>query len=375
MYTVILIFVSIVLLVFFAIQLLAMFALESDPEHDKMNWSELPKVSLLLAARNEENLIIRSLVSIAALNYPAEKLEVLIGDDNSNDNTNELVQNFIKGHPNFKLFKITKTKGKGRGKANVLAHLAHEANGEFYFITDVDVSLPANWIKDMINAFTPDVGILSGTTMCERGPTNFARLQSMDWLHFMGYIKSFANWGVACTSVGNNMAVRAKAYWETGGFEKIDFSITEDYKLFQAVTGSGWEWRTLLNADTLGKAYYIPSVKEMLHQRKRWLIGARDLPLNWKLLIILYGLFLPALLALWFVSPELAALTWMLKFLFQSLFIYQLSRKVDEKPFSMWMMMQYEAYVVLNTLATAIFYFLPFASKWKGRTYNKAYIE
>ena len=54
------------------------------------------------------------------------------------------------------------------------------------------------------------------------------------------------------------------------------------------------------------RAWYISNVKEMLHQRKRWLIGAQDLPFNWKAMISLYGLFLPALFILFFLSPQLA---------------------------------------------------------------------
>ena len=149
----------------------------------------------------------------------------------------------------------------------------------------------------------------------------------------MGYIKAFARVGVGCTSVGNNMMVRAKAYWETGGYENIDFSITEDYKLFKEVTSRGWSWKSDLRSSTLGLAWYIPSVKEMLHQRKRWLIGARELPLNWKVLIVLYGLFIPALMVLFMLNPVLASFTWFLKVMAQSLFITVLCQKLKIKPF------------------------------------------
>lgn len=342
-------------------------------ERTKDKLGELPMVSLLLAARNEEELIIRSLEHIAALDYPPDKIEVLIGDDQSTDKTSELVKSFIADKPQFTLYYIEDTLGKGRGKANVLAQLAHKAKGEFFFITDVDVALPETWIKAMLEQFEPKVGIASGITMCERGGL-FASLQSIDWLHFMGYIKAFAKVNVGCTSVGNNMAVRAEAYWETGGYENIDFSITEDYKLFKEVTGNGWQWKNDLDHRTLGLATHISSVKEMLHQRKRWLIGARELPLNWKAMIILYGLFIPALLILFTVNPNLAAITWFLKFLAQSVLITILCIKLKVKPFSFMLLIGYEFYVILNTIATALFYFLPFKSIWKGRVYNKSYI-
>ena len=112
------------------------------------------------------------------------------------------------------------------------------------------------------------------------------------------------------------MAVRAEAYWQTGGYETMDFSITEDYKLFKEVTSNGWGWSTSLEPDTLGLAWYIPSLKEMLHQRKRWLIGAQELPMNWKLMILLYGCFIPALVVMLKIDQHLAMNVWLAKCLY-----------------------------------------------------------
>jgi cellulose synthase/poly-beta-1,6-N-acetylglucosamine synthase-like glycosyltransferase len=359
----------VILLIFFGVQVFSLVSVLQHTDKKLEKRKDFPMVSILLAARNEEQLILRNLTAINALNYPKDKLEILIGNDESTDNTAQLVTDFIKDKPYFRLFHIDKTVGKGRGKANVLGQLAHKASGEFYFITDVDVKLPRNWILALLQEFTEGVGLVSGTTKCERGSL-FATLQSIDWLHFMGYIKAFANAGVGCTSVGNNMAVRAEAYWQTGGYEEIDFSITEDYKLFKEVTARGWQWRTIMGEDSLGLAWYIPSIKEMLHQRKRWLIGARELPFNWKGMIILYGLFIPVVLAVFWFNPRLAFAIWISKFLVQSVFIIFLCLAAERRPFSFLYLIVYEFYVILNTAATAIFYWLPIKSIWKGREYN-----
>lgn len=359
----------VILTIFFGIQVFSLVSILQHTDKKLEKRKDFPMVSILLAARNEEQLILRNLTAINVLNYPKDKLEILIGNDESTDNTAQLVTDFIQDKPHFQLFHIDKTVGKGRGKANVLGQLAHKASGEFYFVTDVDVKLPENWILALLQEFTEGVGLVSGTTKCERGNL-FATLQSIDWLHFMGYIKAFANAGVGCTSVGNNMAVRAEAYWQTGGYEEIDFSITEDYKLFKEVTSRGWQWRTIMGEDSLGLAWYIPSIKEMLHQRKRWLIGARELPLNWKGMIILYGLFIPVVLAVFWFNPRLAFAIWISKFLVQSVFIIFLCLAAERRPFSFLYLIVYEFYVILNTAATAIFYWLPIQSVWKGREYN-----
>ncbi len=354
---------------FLCIQILSYFFLLVEDKKQKQLFDEWPMVTLLLAARDEEKLILRSLQSIEALNYPKEKIQVLIGDDLSQDKTATIVKTFIADKPNYQLVPILDNLGKGRGKANVLAHLAHLAKGEYYFITDVDVALPPQWIKGLLREFTPQVGIVSGTTTCELG-NNFATMQAIDWLHFMGYIQSFANVGVGCTAVGNNMAVRSQAYWETGGFENLEFSITEDYRLFQEVTKNGWNWRTTLSPETLGKAWAIENVWEMLHQRKRWLIGAAELPNNWKGLIVLYGIFVPALLILFYFNWQLAMFIWLIKITIQILFIQKLCKKVNVFNYKILSLIKYEVYVLLNTAASALFYFLPIATLWKRRRYS-----
>lgn len=363
---VILIISSVLIFIFISIQVLSFWFIHKKNESNHHSPDSWPTVSILLAARNEEVLILRSLKHLDQLDYPEGKLEILIGDDQSEDRTYELCSQFIGNKPEFKLFRITETLGNGRGKANVLANLAKAAHGEIFLITDVDVALPSQWVKAMVTAFEPDTGIVSGTTTCEPEGS----MQAIDWLHFMGYIKAFANVGVACTSVGNNMAVRKSAYLQTGGYEEMEFSITEDYRLFQQVTSRAWGWKNLLSKNTLGKATAINSFKELLHQRKRWLIGAADLPWNWKALIVCYGLFIPAWIGLFCFEPTVALSILLIKWILQSLFISRLCQLSGLEKFNWLKFFAYEFYIWGMTLGTIIFYLLPIDAIWKGRRYS-----
>jgi glycosyltransferase involved in cell wall biosynthesis len=155
----------------------------------KENWQktvafpeEKVPVSILIAARNEEQNILHCLQAITRLNYPEEKLEVLIGDDHSTDQTYQMVAEFIQDKPNFRLIKIGENLGQAKGKANVLAYLTKEANSNYFFITDADIEVPENWVSAMLARLTPQTGIVTGITTT-KGNNFFSRMQGLDWLN------------------------------------------------------------------------------------------------------------------------------------------------------------------------------------------------
>lgn len=124
-----------------------------------------PFISILIAARNEEANIVSCLQAISKLEYPIDRFEVWVGDDQSTDRTKELVTEFVQDHPNFYLHTIEENLGKAKGKANVLAHLAHKAKGEVFCITDADVIVPTSWLKGLVTHWDENVGMITGITL------------------------------------------------------------------------------------------------------------------------------------------------------------------------------------------------------------------
>ncbi|WP_332913681.1 glycosyltransferase [Algoriphagus boritolerans] len=109
----------------------------------KANWknyfvqkSKKPKVTVLIAARNEEKYIPRLLRSLELLDYPAELLEILIADDQSEDKTAQIASDWVRLSDNRKLITIRPDQGNTKqlnGKANALAIMSEQASGAFYF--------------------------------------------------------------------------------------------------------------------------------------------------------------------------------------------------------------------------------------------------
>ena len=106
-----------------------------------------PKASVLLAARNESDNIERCLNALIQLDYP--DLQIIVGNDRSEDDTKLKVEQFIKTNPTAKI-KVVEIVGKypnTMAKAAVLAEIAHHAEGEIYLITDADIAVPSTWAK------------------------------------------------------------------------------------------------------------------------------------------------------------------------------------------------------------------------------------
>lgn len=359
------------LLIIFVVIQLILFLSVAAPKPDAIvgiTESDLPKVSVLVAVRNEEQNIINCLQSLAELDYPTHLLQILVGNDQSDDQTKPLIEAFIQHKPQFKLIDIDQQLGKAQGKANVLAHLAKVSTGSVLCITDADIVVNHEWVRELVRHFvTPQIGIISGTTLVHNNSL-LGQLQGIDWLYFMGLIKGFDNAGIPCTAVGNNMAITRQAYDSVGGYEALDFSVTEDFKLYAAVRKQGWFTRNILTRNSLNISAPVNGLWSLMHQRKRWLTGARELPFYWWLLFGLMASFLPILLIFSVYQPVLALQVYGIKLGIQSLFILLIQHKLSIRQ-NVFLVLLYELYATAIAFATVIFFILPIRFQWKKRTY------
>ncbi len=331
--------------------------------------AHFPRVSILIAARNEAAAIERCLASLAQLHYPAGQLEILIGDDASTDDTRAVVQRFIADKPHFRLLPIRHRLGTARGKGNVLAHLCRAATADYFLFTDADTALGPEWVQAMLAAAPPGVGIVTGSTTA--GGNLFGRLQGLDWLFGLNLIRLLTDQGVPVTAVGNNMLVTRAAYASIGGYEALAFSITEDLQLFARIVAQGWKFRNLMDPRALGISTPQPTVRHLLHQRKRWMKGAGHLPWQLGLLFGSYGVFYtvlgwPGLLPLGTLGALYAA-----KVLCQTLFLGLTLRQAGHRE-SLGVLLLYEFYLLAMSLAVLAYTAWPGPIEWKERRYQWA---
>jgi len=272
-----------------------------------------PFVSVLLAVRNEAENLERCMESLLRQDYPKEKYEILIGDDDSEDQTLAILKAIQKEHSNIFISTIEpELRPELKGKARVLEILASKARGEILLMTDADMQLPDTWLSTMVSYFSQSsrIGMVTGCTVVHQ-----SKFQTFEWLLIQGICALMQTLGRPVGAKGNNMAVRKKAYFETGGYNKIPFSVTEDIALHHAILLKGWKSMQLMAPEAKGITLKTQGFKQFFQQRKRWIYGATFLPLPLFLLLMARALFLPALVVLLLFLPVYGVVFFLIRIL------------------------------------------------------------
>lgn len=328
---------------------------------------DTPFVSILVAARNEEQNLGSCLDSILEVDYPPDRFEILVGNDMSDDRTGEIGYAYSVRFPQVKSYNISAQKIKGNGKANVLSQLAVKADGDFLFITDADIKVPNLWLKGMLAGMREDVALVTGTSVVV-GTNILAYMQQIDWLFATGMLKVVSDLNIPVTTMGNNMLIRKSVYEEIGGFGALPFSITEDLELFNHVKKK-YKTLNLFNPSVLNESKPQRSLSELLTQRKRWMHGAFALPFIMVLLLAIQSSFFVIVIGLLFFNPMIALIVVLVKFVLRYIFVSLVVNKLNDR-INVFGSLIFEFYTAIFSFVSLIYYFIPGSIEWKGRRYN-----
>ena len=110
---------------------------------------DVPSVSILIAAYNEQEVIKEKVMSIINSNFSSSKMEIIIGSDCSTDNTNEIISELAKNHSflNAKIFT------ERSGKSAIVNKLVKQAKNEILILTDANIIFSKNTIQSLIRHF------------------------------------------------------------------------------------------------------------------------------------------------------------------------------------------------------------------------------
>ncbi len=349
----------------------------SQPGH--IDW---PAVTIWVAARDEAERLPLLLASLLAQDYPTERLQVLIGNDQSMDQTAEIVTEISKSFPYIQLVDIPNYNTHLRSKSRVLNYLADLTKTDYVLITDADIVLPPTWVHAMITelldpADGQPVHLVSGiTTML--GASVFSRIQGLDWLTALFTVSLLDKANVGVTALGNNMAFDFRAYQTIGGYAALPASIVEDFQLYMAFRDGGFQTANRYSGHLLATTFAPETWSAYIKQRVRWLSGGLQTD------AVVRGIFFaqfgwyPVLgiialsgLGTW---STIAALLVMVRYLSITTLCYVAILKADNprnKLMSQFWALPwlFELYFVVGYVSTIYAYYANPVVEWKGRTY------
>ncbi len=225
-----------------------------DPE-------ELPLISVLIAAYNEERVIDKKIETVLKNTYPPDKLEILVGSDASTDRTNELLQERQQICPAMKLFLFeTRT-----GKPGIINRLAGEARGDILVITDANTMLQEDTLFELVRFFKEEgIGLVDSRMISTGVKGGGISVQEEYYTGREVRLKHYESvlWGSMMGPSGGCYAVRKSLYTPVPGHFLVD-----DFFINMSVLRKGYSCISNLRATVLEEV--SNSSREEFRRKKR----------------------------------------------------------------------------------------------------------
>jgi cellulose synthase/poly-beta-1,6-N-acetylglucosamine synthase-like glycosyltransferase len=204
---------------------------------DTAQW---PSVTVLVAAHNEEAVISHSIEALVQVNYPREKLKIIIVNDRSSDRTQEIVDSFVMRYPD--LIVPFHREGGIAGKASALKDATKIVTSDIIIVFDADYIPGRGLIKQLAAPFfDPEVGLTMGRVVpLNTGKNLLTRL--LDLERSGGYQvdqQARMNLELVPQYGGTVGGIRMEALRSVGGW--LDNTLAEDTDLTYRVILRGWK--------------------------------------------------------------------------------------------------------------------------------------
>ncbi len=275
----VILFVTYFMLLFLSIfWLLVLFS--PDQEQKKKKLSVFPFFSAIVPAYNEEGSITATLQSLVNLDYPKDKIEIIVVNDGSKDGTKEKVESFIAQHPSNTITLLNQeNQGKGKAMNNGLA----VARGEYFACLDADSFIAPNGLQALLPIFEQDQNIAAVCPLLKvKKPQNV--LQKVQWYEYVvNMFYKFLNAKLDCIHVtpGPFSVYKTKVIKDLGGYDET--TITEDLEI--AIRLQKHQYKIVQTFDTVVETMVPTTWKKLFRQRIRWYKGSVDNSIKYKKLI------------------------------------------------------------------------------------------
>lgn len=248
--------------------------------------SNLPPVSVIICAKNEEENLKQYLPLILTQQYP--DFEVIVIDDGSCDNTSMVLESYKKLYPNLRSTFVPKeTKNISTKKLGISLGIK-AAKNEILLLTDADCR-PASefWIEKMVRNFTAKTEIVIGYGAYTEENTGLNRMITYDTLFSALQFLGMALVRKAYMGVGRNLAYRKSTFFASGGFTPTLHLMSGDDDLFVNRAATRTNTRIEISPQSVTWSEAKHSFVEWLYQKMRHLSVSGNYSFKSKIRIVI----------------------------------------------------------------------------------------
>ncbi len=266
------IYVSILLsLLYAALMLWLLYGIKKLPKTSDDFKSPEISFSICIPYRNEAENLPGLLQSIANLNYPKDRFEVLLINDNSKDASETIVQEFKEKYQ-LNNCVLLQSSAEKSGKKQALNLGITKAKHNYILQTDADCILPQNWLQYYNSGFLREpVKLLAGPVKYATPSSFFEHFQHLDFLSLQA--ATFGGFGNKKPFLLNaaNMGFEKSAFVEVNGYQdNEDIASGDDIFLLEKMQKNKQPIGYLFNMKAAVKTQAPQSWKALFWQRVRW---------------------------------------------------------------------------------------------------------
>ena len=229
--------------------------------------SEAPGVSIIIAAHNEGYNLSQYLPALLTQDWP--EYEVIVVDDGSEDDTREVVEQYMVHDPRLHMTFVPRGARVGSTKKLAITLGAKSAQYDYLLLTDADCVPAGNqWIREMMQGFDKaDLVLGFGAYFEEEGHINrLVRYDTLfNGLHYLGA----ALCGHPYMGVGRNLAYRKSLFFESGGFTHLMTNRAGDDDLFVNRVATKENTAVVLSRESFTWSLSKKTFKEWWQQKRR----------------------------------------------------------------------------------------------------------
>jgi len=231
---------------------------------------ELPFVSVIVPARNEEKTLWKTGHSLVSLDYPREKLEIIFVDHGSTDSTAAIVEKLIRYYPTQHIRLIQHPHAKGDMKAHAFNEGLRHARGTFVACVDADTLVLKDALLQMLPHFhNKNVGAVISTIKVHQPKNIYERIQHLEYI-FATFIRGLMSKIDTLHVTPGALSIYQKELLDRlGGFD--EHNLTEDLEMAMRLRSLGYIIKHARGSVTYTK---VPDTfRKHWEQRVRWFRG------------------------------------------------------------------------------------------------------